>query len=362
MEEYIHSTFCEIDLKQLKKNIALIKKATKKGICFPIKADAYGHGLFEVAKVVEKLVDYFGIAHIAEGIEIRKKGINKPILLFNPFFEKDVDLLIKYDIEPALSSFQDLFLIKDKKMKVHLKIDTGMSRCGIDHLSAKDFFQDVKKNKGLKIKSIYSHLSCSEDILNQENDNQISRFLSFLDSIDKEDMLYHMCNSGGVINYKKAYFDLVRPGLLAYGYLPCDSNNRYLKEIKPIFSLKSRICLVKDVKKGSGVSYNRDFVAKEDLKVAIIPIGYGDGYRFNLSNEADVLIKGKRCRILGRICMDLLMADISEIDAKKGDEVVLIGRQKTEEITAKELSEILNTNIYEITCGITKRVKRKYLS
>lgn len=356
----------EVDLNQFAINLRSIKKYIgPRKFCLPLKADAYGHGLIEIAKVAEnEQIDYFAIARVDEGLKLREQNIHSiPILLLGPFFEDQIQYLDKYNIEPTISSLEQLSWVfsycknKNKNIAIHLKIDTGMNRIGASFDEGNKIYEKIisSKNKYVTIKSIYSHFSSSDEPGNEVNQKQMHLFDKFLRNKNK-DILKHLSNSEGIINFPESMYDMVRPGLLSYGYFSNKKKESLMQGISPILSIKSRVGLIKHIRKGDGVSYNHLYKAKNDGKIAIIPIGYGDGYKYNLSNKAHVIIKDKKYRVIGKICMDLLIIDIGLDDISIGEEVILIGRSEKKNIWADEIASILNTHVYEVLCSFTQRV------
>jgi len=362
-----HPSYIEIDIDQFLTNISAIKKYIgKRRICFAIKANAYGHGIVEMGKAaVLAKIDYLGIANLEEGKKLRENGIFLPIILLGPVFKEQIPYLFQYELEPTISSEKQIeelieYCKKEKKeLKVHFKIDTGLHRTGVCYHKAKEVWNILKKQKHLKVSSIYSHFACAYEKDDEANFKQIERFEKFFKPLKTEnpDLIIHMANSGGLEQFPNAMYDMVRIGLLAYGYKSFEDKGPFAK-IAPCFSVKSKVCLVKTLEKDEGVSHAYTYITSKKTQIATIPIGYGDGYRFKLSCM-DVLIKGKRFPVIGRICMDLIMVDVGDNDVQVGDEVVLIGKQGKKEITLQEIADHLQTDILDVLCGFTDRLERK---
>lgn len=368
-------TWVEIDLKALEHNFKVIKKMAGSGvkILIPVKADAYGHGIIQVACSLEKMgVDYLGVGAIDEAVALRNANVKCPILFLGSVLQSEVYIACDYNISLTASSKQHLEIFnrisgeKNKKLNVHIKIDTGMSRLGIWHLDVLDVIQSISQYSHLSIEGIYTHFHSADD---RERKHTLSQIEFFKDVVGKfknsnTDFKYiHAANSMGVVNFRDSYFNMVRPGLLVYGLYP---DTRCLKEsnikVEPVMSFKSRLVLIKKVVKGQAISYSRTYVAKEDRVVGVVPVGYGDGYLRALSNRSEVLISGKKAKVLGRVCMDQIIIDLNSIaSANVGDEVVLIGKQGSQQILAEELSDIASTISYEIVCLISKRVPRIFV-
>ncbi|NGX33974.1 MAG: Alanine racemase 1 [Candidatus Anoxychlamydiales bacterium] len=365
-----YSSWIEIDLKQFKKNIQIIRSYLKDALfCLCVKANAYGHGLIEIAKVAQKeKVDCLAVANLMEGIKLREANIKLPILVLGTFHEDQIKDLIDYDLEITISSFFKAKLVKDycskynKKCKVHLKVDTGMGRIGVKPKTARTLYKYLKDQNSFIIRGIFSHLACAEQKDHPMNNIQINSFDDFLNKIkpDKSTIL-HMANSAYLCNFENDLKDMVRLGALAFGCYSKDLPTKF-KDIKSIFSVKSKVSYFKIVEKDQGISYGYSFITKAKSNVVTIPVGYGDGYSRSLSNIGKVLIRGKKYPIIGIICMDQFMVDVTNADAYIGDEVVLIGRQKNEEITIKEIADKCKTISYEILCSFNERLPRVYKS
>ncbi|KPK33495.1 MAG: hypothetical protein AMS24_00925 [Chlamydiae bacterium SM23_39] len=368
----MYRSWIEINLKKLKKNIKEIKKKIKNCLfCFPVKANAYGLGLINISKAAEEAcVNYLGVSCASEAIELRKNGIKIPILILGAILEEEIEQMIINNIEFTISSEYKADLVikylkrKNKdfsKARVHIEVDTGMQRTGMKYNTAKNLFFKLKNNKYLKIVGIYTHLSTSD----KKNDNfckyQISTFKKLLKEIDpNKTLISHIANSSAVEYYPETIenMGMVRPGILTLGY----AKSSYFKNrLEPCFSLKSKISFFKVVDKNQGISYGHTYKTKKQTRILTIPIGYGDGYRRILSNKADILIRGKRYPIVGNICMDQLMVNIGNDNAYIGDEVVLIGKQKTKEISLYEIAKLCNTIPYEILASFTSRIMRTYI-
>jgi alanine racemase len=358
------------NLKSIRSHINTINKPPM--FCLPVKADAYGHGIEQIAQAAENYVDYYGVACLDEGVILRKSGILKPILVFGALNDDDIESLVKNNLEITISSkYKAIQVAKFCKQynvigKIHIKIDTGMGRVGVRPSSAKDLIEFIKNDESLEIIGIYSHLACSDEPDKSFTNQQITEFKQIVESIKKTNpnILCHIANSAAVCNYPESYFDMVRPGILSYGYYPNEPITLGgLAQIKPFYTLKSKVVFFKTMDAGKSISYNQTYVTKSFTRVITIPIGYGDGYRRILSNKGLILLNGKKYTISGTICMDMLMVDIG-IDgtANIGDEIVLIGTQMGQIIPIEDLAMKCQTNVYEILCSFTSRVNRVYLS
>lgn len=362
-------TWAEVNLENLAHNFRQIKKSVLKGtkILVTVKADAYGHGLIPVAKrLLIAGVDSFGVASIDEGIILRKAGINIPILILGLILKKDIAPLFKYRLTPTVCD-EDLARAINKEamrrkrpISVHIKVDTGMGRIGLMHYDAEKIIKNIFKLKFLIKEGLFTHFAFAD--MNKEfTQYQIDLFNCLVNRLELQGIrfpLVHAANSMGLLDYKNSHFTMVRPGLVIYGLYPKENLQIHLK---PVLSLKTRVVFVKKLPFGYGVSYGHAYVTKKDTKVATLPIGYGDGYPRNLSNRAPVLIKGRRFKISGRICMDQIMVDVGNHSVRPGDEVVLIGSQGVNKITAEQLASLSGTIPYEIVCGLGSRIPRIYI-
>lgn len=368
----MHPTQILINSQQLVSNLNSIRQHVGDGIklCLPVKANAYGHGLAGVSKLAEPHVDYLAVSCLDEGRLLRDIGIKKPILVFGAFDEEQIAGLINHDLEVTISSqYKAQLLIKFCEMyrvtcKVHIKIDSGMNRVGVRSSSAPALIDYVLAHPCLDLCGVYSHLAASDEIDKQLTHIQIEQFGHVAQYVRsrKPDVICHLANSGGVAYFAESYFDMVRPGLLSYGYFPAHPiNTSPLQAVKPCFSLITRVSYFKVVYANSGISYNHRYKTMYDTRVVTLPIGYGDGYRRGLSNLGEVIIRGQKYTISGTICMDMLMVDIgSNGEAYVGDKVVLIGCSGELEITIASIAAKLNTIIYEVLVGFNERIPRVY--
>ena len=369
-----YRTVAQINLEAIGHNIAKIRKVIGKDrkILAAVKANAYGHGDVEVAKIVVKCgVDYLGVANIEEAIRLRKANINTAILILGCSFKYEIGDILSYNISPTIA---DLDFAKElnrkatefpKKVTVHVKMDTGMGRIGPHFEHAVDFVKKLSLLKNLFLEGIFTHFPSADEADKSFSLLQIDRFKKIMDELECSGIsipIKHMANSGAILseNIHDSFFDMVRPGLMIYGAYPSPYVSKNIK-LEPALTLKTRVVFIKDVTQGSTISYGRTYTAKSKSRLATISIGYGDGYSRLLSNKGEVLIKGKRAPIVGRVCMDQLIVDVNKIPGVcVGDEVVLIGIQKQERISAEEIAEKIGTIPNEIFCMISKRVTRVY--
>jgi len=371
MDNSVRDTFLEINLDNFRNNIKSIKSfiGSKVGIMAMVKANAYGHGLIECAKAASDCgVEMLGVGFTSQAIMIREAGIKTPILVMVSESYEHIPYLVDNYVTISLNSAETLSMIEKyaaesgRTCHVHVKVDTGMGRNGLDTESAYNITLRAFENDKISVDGIYSHFPCAD-----EDDDRISRFQIKLFSLLLERLAKknarpktaHICNSAGTLKYPEAHFEMVRPGLLTYGILPCSDNN--CLSLDPVMTWKSRITVLRDVPPGYPVSYGCTYQTSRKSKLATIPVGYGDGYRRCLSNKGFALINGKKAPILGRVCMDQTVFDVTDAGpVKVGDPVILMGVQDNETITASEMAEFAETISYEILTGITSRVPRIY--
>jgi len=362
-------TWAEINLGNLAHNYrqmrACLKPNTK--MMVTVKADAYGHGLMPASiKLVACGVDYLGVASIDEGIVLREGGINKPILVLGIVLKNDIEPLFEYKLSATVCEMRlareldRKAALLNKSIDVHVKVDTGMGRIGVRHQDAGVLVKNIKKLKHLNLEGIFTHFAFAD--MNEEftfyQIDLFDRLVKKLVASGIKIPLVHAANSMGVLDYKHSHFNMVRPGLVIYGIYPKEN----LKiNLRPVLSLKTRVVFIKSVPAGVGISYGHEYITPRATRIITLPIGYGDGYPRNLSNRAPVLIGGRRFNMCGRICMDQIMVDVGDFPVKLGEEVVLIGSQKQNRITAEELAQLSGTIPYEIVCGLGCRIPRVYL-
>lgn len=360
-----HPSWIEIDEVQFKKNLSAVRRRIgNKLLCLPVKANGYGHGLSLVAKIAEEsAVDYLGVSCLKEGIQIRLEGIALPILVFGAIHEDQIKDLIEFELEISVSSLYKAELIAKKctqlkrKCKVHIEVDTGMRRTGVRPESVFDLVSFLRKQSCFEIVGIYSHLATSDTPNHPIALEQIQAFRSLMKKAGDVSWIWHLANSGGVIHYPESHLDMVRAGLICYGYFP-DGTKDPLGEIHPCFSLKSKISYFKVVRANEGISYGHLYKTGKQTRVVTVPIGHGDGYRRILSNRAPVLIRGHRFQIAGTVCMDQFMVDIGDQEAYVGDEVILIGKQGAQEISLWEICHLAGSIPHEVLCSFNERLPR----
>lgn len=370
----LRPAWAEVDLSAVAHNFREIRRITgpETKVMAVVKANAYGHGALEVSRTVLKEgADWLAVAILNEARELRNAGITVPILILGYTPPEQLPQAVELGVSQtvytmeAAKALSDAAVSLNKKAKIHIKVDTGMTRIGFatrDESIATVY--GIYKLPHVEIEGVWTHFAVA-DIRDKEfSRTQFERFMAFIDKLEKKGVhipLKHACNSAGIIDLPEFHMDMVRPGISLYGLYPSDEVDKSRVDLKPALSLKARVAYVKPVQAGTTVSYGRTFTVPGDTVVATIPIGYADGYSRLFSNKSGVLIHGRRAPVIGRVCMDQFMVDVGHVDGVTGgDEVVLIGRQGGEEITADELARLLGTINYEITCMIGARVPRIY--
>jgi alanine racemase len=362
-------TVAEIDLKALRHNLNGVRKKVGKSVRVMgvVKANAYGHGIVEVAKFLERQkIDYLGVANAEEGVVLREAGLVAPIHVFTLPSNAQAPLFGAFDLEPTICTQSEAALLSTqaeragKTIAVHLKIDTGMNRIGVEPKELKPLLKKLAKLRRLVIKGVYTHFAAADTRDKSFSKQQLAEFGEALEVLQKEGVsaqVIHCAGSAGILDMPESYFCMVRPGIMLYGYYPSRETTESVA-LKPVLSLKSRVSLVKWVAPGESVSYGRRYIAKRKTRIASLPVGYADGYMRSLTGRSEVLIGNKRFPTAGTICMDQLMVDVGTEDVRVGDEAVLIGRQRGEHISAWDLASTLNTIPYEICTNISSRVPR----
>ena len=366
----------EIDLDAMTYNLEHIKKNLAPGtqVIAVLKADGYGHGAVPLARRIQKDPEIWGIAvaTVEEGEELRNAGITKPILILGYTYQEDYQKIAKLDFRPAvfkLSMAKELSkaaLEAGKTLKIHIKIDTGMTRIGYRDVK-KDVPEilEISKLPGLEIEGIFTHFARADEADKTPALVQYEKFQGFIRALEQEGLhipMKHCSNSAGIIRMQEANLDAVRAGIILYGLYPSKEVEREPVPLKPLMSLRSHIAYIKTVEPGVEISYGGIFTTVRETRVATIPVGYADGYPRGLSNKGSVLIRGKRAPILGRVCMDQFMVDVTDIpEAEELDQVTLLGKDGEDCITMEELGELSGRFNYEFACCISKRVPRVYL-
>jgi alanine racemase len=362
-------TACFVDLDALVWNFRQIrsKVGPRVKVLSMVKANGYGHGAPAVAKALAAAGnDAFGVAILEEGVELRQAGIQAPILVLAGAYPDQVDQFFDNRLTPVIHALENAKELdraahgRNKTFNVHLKVDTGMGRLGFLAGEIDSWLPKIKKFKALKIEGVFSHFSHAESVEGSYTRQQLRLFQRVVEQLHDAGIapLAHLANSAATITLPAAYFDMVRPGLMLYGVYPSPAMASQIS-LKPVLSWKTRILQLKQVPVGSSISYGQTFITQRESLIATLPIGYADGYPRLLSNRGEVLVSGKRAPVAGRVCMDLTMIDVTDIEKiQPGDEVVLLGRQGDAEISADEMAAWANTISYEILTSISSRVPR----
>ena len=339
-----------------------------------IKSDGYGHGAIQVAEVLEKY-DYiwgFAVATLDEAVVLRKEGIQKPILVLGCIFPDqylemlDNDIRMNVYTEEMAKEISYMARREGKTAYLHIKLDTGMARLGFAvNNESVDAITRISKLPNVNMEGVFTHFAKADETDKTFTKNQISQFVSMTEKLRERGVTFpyeHCANSAAIIDVEDARFDIVRAGISTYGLYPSEEVNQNAVHLKPALALKSHVAFVKEIEEGTPVSYGGTFVAEKKMKIATIPVGYGDGYPRSLSGKGYVLIRGKKANILGRICMDQFMVDVTDIEGVSfGDKVTLIGRDGNEAISVEKLSELSGRFNYEFICALGKRIPRVYV-
>jgi alanine racemase len=365
----------EISRSALRHNYRLLKKRVQAGTRFlaMVKADAYGHGMLEAsAAFQEEGCCDFGVAEVLEGVRLRESGIKGNIFVFLGFDSLNVALYFEHDLIPVIYDIYSAEILsaeaitQNRAIEVHVKVDCGMTRLGIFPEHFEEFVAVIKTMPGLKYGGYASHFPRADESDSSYTAEQLLRFTALRSSVDNiPGIVAHTANSAGVLYFPKSSCDMVRSGIALYGYYP-DGKAGIVREtgerLIPAMTFKSRILQVKTVPAGTGVSYGHTYSTSHETKIAILPVGYEDGLSRNLSNRGEVLIRGKRAAILGRICMNLCMVDITDIESvRSGDDVVLMGTQAGETISGDDIAELTGSISYEVLCMLGNNNERKYV-
>lgn len=363
----------QIDLDALAFNLrairSFIKPQTK--ILGVVKANAYGHGAVEIAKELEiQKADMLGVACIYEVAQLRAAKIKLPILNFGALLVQDVEAVFEYDFIPTIFSLEiaksisELAVKKNKIVDIHVKINTGLNRVGVEMVEAAKLITDIKKLPNINIAGLYTHFACAEYLDSDATKIQLKNFnkiIAELKNLQIEIPLIHAANSGATLFWPETHFNMVRVGILLYGCNP-DPKLKLPIAIKPVMTLKTNIAHIKTVPENTPISYGWTYLTTQTSQIATLSVGYGDGFRRTPKNWGSVLVKGKKVPVVGIVCMDQSMVDTTAISGLKvGDEAVLIGAQGEGEINVWDVAKQLETSAYEIFCGVTARVNRVYI-
>jgi len=365
-------TWAEVDLDRFGRNIAAIRSAVGPGckILLVVKADAYGHGSVEIARAAaEAGITMFGVATLHEGIELRAAGLSSPIVILSPSLLSEVDEIVEHRLTPCVSSLEFAEILSRKSAargtvsRIHVEVDTGMGRTGVSDGDALDFLERVVAMPHLTLEGVFTHFPDADSGNTYFAEEQLRRFQEILAALVRKGIevpIRHAANSAGILSLPASRLDMVRPGILAYGFYPSPRVPRTV-QVAGVMSFKSRVVQLRAVPAGRFISYARTYQTKRPTRVGVLPVGYGHGYPWLLSNRGDVLIRGRRAPIIGRVTMDLTMVDATEIpEIALGDEAVLFGEQGDARIALEEVAERAETIPYDILCSMGKRVVRVF--
>ena len=370
----LYQTHAIVHLQNIRENLLNIREKVgpNRKILIAVKANGYGHGAVRVSQMAEKIgIEWLGVATVPEAIQLRQAGLKMPILKFSPVFPEEVKAAIECDLTLAVCDIKWIRALNEvaasagKKVKVHLKADTGMGRIGASKEDSPMIAQEIFKSlKNLELEGLFTHLPVSDESSKAFTQRQIAEFVKLSKHIeadlDYKIPLVHCANSGAVLAHPEGWLDMVRPGIMIYGFYPSPQTPQTIP-LKPGMSFKTRVSFLKRVTKGTSIGYGRTWVASEDTWIATFPAGYADGFNRLFSNKGRVLINGCSYPIAGRVCMDQSMTNLGPgTDVKVGDEVVLIGSSGKEEISVNEWAQKLDTITYEVTCQINSRVQRYF--
>ncbi len=358
-------TYAHIDVDALRHNVDALRRHTGRAIMAVVKANAYGHGLEETARIfVDAGVAQLGVAFLEEGLALRAAGLRCPILVMGGIIGNQIESFIAHDLSMTASSVHKLGQIDacaskiGKPARVHLKVDTGMGRFGMQWDTAAPLIEAARQVRSCRLEGLYSHLACSEDLDPSFTRLQLARFDEVRAGLPE--LPHHLANSGAVLGHPDTWLDMIRPGLALYGIAPSPHLADVLP-LRPALSLQTRVVYFKVVRAGRSVSYDRTWSATRDTRVVTLPVGYGDGYPRRLSNRAEVLIRGRRRPVVGRVTMDAIMADLGpDGEAYNEDVAYLLGGPGPEAISVEELASWMETVPYEVLSGISPRVPRVY--
>jgi len=363
-----HNTCAEINLDNLVYNLRGIQQKTHPAqVIAVVKADAYGHGVVPVTRrLIDEGVKLFAVAQFQEAMELRESGIDQPILIFGRIFPDEIPQAIRSDFRITLFGIEDINWIEkagqDLPARVHVNVETGMGRLGVILDREPDFFDRLIGSKACAWEGLYSHFSTSDEKDQTYARTQLTRFKSILAQLEKKGQrpsLVNMANSGAILDLPDSYFDACRPGIILYGHYPSTETSRSIP-LRQVMTLKSFVAHIRKLPAGHPVSYGRRWTTRNSTRLAVLPLGYADGIRRHLTNCGEVLIKGKRYPLVGTVTMDHVMVDVGNDPIQPGDEVIIWGGSSRGAIQAMEVAEKIGTIPYELTCGVSRRVKRMY--
>ena len=378
LQAALRPAWVDVDLSALENNLARIRErlagpAVPPKVMAVVKADAYGHGAVGVSRALEAAgVDWLGVALLEEGAEIRRAGVQLPVLVLGTARPEKIALYARYRLTPTLSSLAELLRWQDwtagqrEPQPVHLKVDTGMSRLGVAMDEVPRALAILRGSPGLRLAGLLSHFGDADDLDSPRNPAQEERFaavLALLEPGEREGILIHLANSAAALHRPESRFALVRIGISIYGLDPVDETTDLQPRmgLKPVMAVRARIVQLREVPAGTPLSYGGRTVTRRRSRVAVVPVGYADGYAWRLTGRAEALVRGRRVPVAGSVTMDMTLLDVTEAGAELGDEVVLLGRQGNEEITATELAAHAGTISWEILCHLGLRLPRRFV-
>jgi alanine racemase len=371
---HLRPVWAEVDLDRLAHNMQEIRRLAKsKDIIAVIKADGYGHGALDIVPtLLENGATKIAVAVVNEAVELRRGGIKQPIMVLGFTPPSMIDMLIRYDIEQTVYSYElakeisQLAKKKNKTAKIHIALDTGMGRIGFlpNEESIEEVYK-ISKLPNIIIEGLFSHFSSADEEDKAYTNMQLEKYTVFYNKLTEKGVKIntrHIANSAAIIDMPQSHFEAVRPGIILYGYYPSEQVYKDKIDLKPVMSLKTNIVHIKKLPAGEYISYGREFKTSRESVIATLPVGYADGYTRLLFNKAKVIVNGNFVPVIGRICMDQCMIDVTDVNnVCVGDEVILMGEQEDLKFTADHIAELIGTINYEITCLISKRVPRVYV-
>ena len=373
MTQYMR-VYAQIDLDAIRHNIKEVRRKVGNDtkIMLVIKADGYGHGSVAVAQALQEQVEAFCVATIEEGILLRNRGITKTILILGYTAKEQYPQLIQYDLSQTVFEYEmaegisKLAVAMNKQGKIHIAVETGMNRIGFfDNEESIHIIKKISQLPMIQMEGIFTHFACADEKDKSSANRQLERYHAFVEKLEAEEIhipIKHIANSAAILDLDMAKLNMVRSGIITYGLYPSNEVRKEELQLKPAMELKSHVVYLKTVKANEGVSYGSTYVTEKETKIATISIGYADGYPRALSSKGRVLIRGQYAPIIGRVCMDQMMVDVTDVQGvEEGDVVTLVGRDGNHVITAEEIAAYMNTINYEFICGLGRRVSRVYL-
>ncbi|OEF95877.1 alanine racemase [Desulfuribacillus alkaliarsenatis] len=367
-------TWAEVNLGAIKSNFFELQRqvGSSTAVMPIVKANAYGHGSIQIAKTLEEIgAKYLAVASLEEALELREAGITAPVLIFGYVPTSAAELIVKHNftitvIEQAMiKELHTAALKNNSQAKVHLKIDTGMGRLGLlDFTEFKEVIELLDSYQGVVLEAIYSHLACSDEVDKAYSIAQYERFKAYIDYVGKRTNKpsVHLANSGAIIDLPKYAHDYVRAGISLYGYYPSAEVNKERVKLLPAMEFKTKVVYLKEVAANTCIGYGATYKTDKQSLIATLPVGYADGYNRLLSNSGKVIVRGMKVPVVGRVCMDQIMIDVTGVpNIQRGDEVVLFGKQSNQQVTVDDIAKQLNTINYEVVCAISSRVPRIYI-